>query len=344
MKSFTGQISDRIPLVELIPLESPLGLCIEPTNRCNLKCSFCPVSTDGFKSIVGPQKDMELDVFLKLVRDLKSLHWNLKRINLYGDGEPLLNRSLERMIQFLIEAAVGGPISVTTNGVLLTRKRAASLVKSGLQYLRLSVYGVDDESYQTATGVPISSNRIRKNVEFLKNERERQNSTTPFIYVKMIDTNSERNNVFLNLYKDTADEVNIEAPMNWNGVAGSLISNIDPSGHTKERELQGYFKGCASQDKKRICTVPFHSLNIKSNGDVTICVVDWNKGTKVGNITESTIGEIWHGDALHLFRTLHATGNRERIASCRNCKFMFSNPDSVDGIPIAQLLARKAWH
>jgi radical SAM protein with 4Fe4S-binding SPASM domain len=82
--------------------------------------------------------------------------------------------------------------------------------------------------------------------------------------------------------------------------------------------------------KKKICTTPFLSLNVKQNGDVCICIVDWNKGTKVGNIKDESLEEIWMGENLENFRRMHIEGRRSQNESCRNCKFLYSNPDNMD--------------
>jgi len=133
------------------------------------------------------------------------------------------------------------------------------------------------------------------------------------------------------------DQVNVElikslvenAETNISG-AEIIINGIDKEKNTDETLIQGYY-GCDSRSGyKKICTTPFLSLNVKQNGDVCICIVDWNKGTKVGNIKKESLKEIWYGEKLRKFRRMHIEGLRNQNESCCNCNFLYSNPDNMD--------------
>jgi radical SAM protein with 4Fe4S-binding SPASM domain len=121
--------------------------------------------------------------------------------------------------------------------------------------------------------------------------------------------------------------------MNWNGYDNiDLIGKIDPLGKTNQQALQGYYGQKNIANMKKICTTPFLTLNIKNDGDVCICIVDWNRGTLVGNILKSTLSEIWHGEPLREFRRMHIDQRRHENKSCRNCNFMYCNPDNMDDL------------
>ena len=65
---------------------------------------------------------------------------------------------------------------------------------------------------------------------------------------------------------------------------------------------------------------------INANGDVTACCVDWNKKTRVGNVNEATVGEIWRGDAFRELRKMHIENRRSGNESCRNCTISLHRP------------------
>ncbi len=330
---FTQKNKERSKLIDILPVRMPLGLCVEPTNKCNFKCIQCAVSLDEFKKIIGHRFHMSMDLYEKIIRDVKTMG-KLNHLNLYGDGEPLLHPNIVEMVKIAKKHDVAKAITITTNASLLTDKLSIKLVDSGLDYLRVSVYSIYDEKFKKITNTKYHSDIIYENIKNLYQRRSQTSSSckkTPFIYVKMIDTYGSENEEFLLKYTPIADEVNIETPMNWNGFKGiDLIGNIDPQGKTNQETLQGYYGERNISSIKKICTTPFLSLNIKNNGDVCICIVDWNKGTKVGNISTTSLSEIWFGETLRDFRKMHIEQRKHENESCKNCNFMYCNPDNMD--------------
>jgi radical SAM protein with 4Fe4S-binding SPASM domain len=71
---------------------------------------------------------------------------------------------------------------------------------------------------------------------------------------------------------------------------------------------------------------------VNANGDITACCVDWNKKTCVGNLKEAPLAEIWSGPAFREFRRMHLENRRHENESCRNCTYLFTSPDNLDGL------------
>lgn len=332
MKTFTEKNSNRTPLGSLLPLLMPLGLCIEPTNLCNFRCVQCPVSLPEFKAAVGYTGNMDMKLYDKILAEAKAMG-RLKNLNLYGDGEPLLNKNIAAMVRKAVDLNIAETIAITTNASLLTPVLSKELIESGLTYLRVSIYSVIKDKNRQITKSNIEPGQIYDNIKEFKRLRDQNGARSPFIYIKMIDTYSEENQMFIDMYKDLADEINIETPMNWNGFNNiNLIEQIDPGGNTDETLIQGFYKEKGRSGYKKICTTGFHSLNIKSNGDVVICIVDWNRGTKVGNVSIESLKQIWFGERLREFRNLHIRGRRSENVSCQNCNYLYCNPDNIDNL------------
>lgn len=139
----------------------------------------------------------------------------------------------------------------------------------------------------------------------------------------MIDTFTDENKLFLNLYKDISDEVIIEEPMNWSSYQKrnllSGIYNIDQLNQIKLKE------------PRKVCPYPFYTLAVQSDGDVVVCCVDWSRHTKVGDIRSQKLKEIWEGEALKSLQKLHLEGKRYNNKACQNCEILNCCPD-VDNI------------
>ena len=71
-------------------------------------------------------------------------------------------------------------------------------------------------------------------------------------------------------------------------------------------------------------------MTINVDGDVTVCCVDWNKDTAVGNIHENSLKTIWNGKRMKEFLKMQISGNRDTNPSCSNCQFLFTTPDNLD--------------
>ena len=282
---------------------------------------------------------MDFALFEKIILDVKAMGQKLTNLNLYGDGEPFLNRRLLDMIRLAAHMQVAQNIIVTSNGSAIVEKTAAELIDSGLTHLRVSIYGMDEDFHRHITGSPVTPTQIHANVSRLRKLRDAQGSGLPHIYVKMIGTSETRQQLdrFHDMYSGVADETNVENPINWNGYNNiDLVGALDPQHECDLTLVQGWHKQKGQSNRhKQICTTPFLSLNIKSDGAVTICIVDWNRGTMVGDITRESLADIWHGERLRAFRRMHIEKRRDEHSSCRNCMVLHNSPDNIDALASA---------
>lgn len=79
--------SNRTPLEQVIPLDTPLVAHIETTSACNLKCKFCTTHDDAVLKQLGIRRGfMDLQVFKKLIGDMKGFPKKLKRTYFHIGG------------------------------------------------------------------------------------------------------------------------------------------------------------------------------------------------------------------------------------------------------------------
>ena len=117
----------------------PSRLIVETTSRCNLQCAMCVKQSSGAAS---PDGDLAMDTFQTLIPAFP----HLESLVLNGVGEPLLHRSLETFIAIARESMpASASIGFQTNGLLLDRRRARSLLEAGLDRASVSVDALDPE-------------------------------------------------------------------------------------------------------------------------------------------------------------------------------------------------------
>ncbi|KAB2887268.1 MAG: radical SAM/SPASM family putative metalloenzyme maturase [Desulfobulbaceae bacterium] len=116
----------------------PEKLYVELTTRCNLHCPMCVKQADGSDIAEG---DLPLDTFKRLLPSLG----HIRSLILNGIGEPLLHPDLEEIISLARSRMPGlGTIGFQSNGFLLDKQRAASLLQAGLDTLCLSLDSLED--------------------------------------------------------------------------------------------------------------------------------------------------------------------------------------------------------
>lgn len=115
----------------------PSKLFVETTTRCNLRCAMCVKQTSGNGVAEG---DLAASTFEALAPALPGL----EALILSGIGEPLLHPRLEGFIRAARACMpADGWIGFQSNGVLLDRRRAVSLLDAGLDRICLSLDAVD---------------------------------------------------------------------------------------------------------------------------------------------------------------------------------------------------------
>src|SRR5947209_10182195 len=148
----------------------PRSIYIEPTSRCNELCQQCP------RTLLSREDDRDLsfDSFRYIVDQFPVL----ERVVLHGLGEPLLNKELPRMIQYL--KARGTYVLFNSNGILLNQKRGQALIDAGLDEYRLSMDGATRETYKQVRGVD-AFDKIWRNVKAFLWMQKEQNTTKPVV-------------------------------------------------------------------------------------------------------------------------------------------------------------------
>jgi cyclic pyranopterin phosphate synthase len=121
-------------------------LRISLTDRCNLRCSYC-MPAEGLDWMPREEQltDEELLRLITIaVRDL-----GIQELRFTG-GEPLLRRGLEGLIAASAAMQPRPDISLTTNGIGLSR-RAESLAAAGVNRLNVSMDTLQQERFATIT-------------------------------------------------------------------------------------------------------------------------------------------------------------------------------------------------
>ena len=318
--------NELVKLSDVLPLDMPISLMIDPTNLCNFRCSFCPT---GEKSLLGeynrPKGVMSFELFEKILNQVNEYQKNtvhkIKSLLLYKDGEPLLNKKLPEMITLAKKLNIAKHILVTTNGSFLDEEYSEKLLNSGLDFLRVSVQSLTQESFAKITRTKLNYEKIKLNIKKFYELRNKMKKNTQLIisYVDAENFDEKMKNKFVEESKKFSDRVIIHPVMGWT-----------------RSDVYDWRNGIKRLENKelKVCPDPFSRFTVNFDGTVSVCCVDWSHGTLVGDLNNETFSDVWNGKKLKEFRLLHLAGKRSEIGPCKNCDYIKDKKfsENIDGI------------
>lgn len=331
---------NRHNLMEEIPLKKPYTLLIEPSNLCNFQCVSCFQSLKGENYITRNKGIMDLSLYRTIIEQLKE--WDgekLKVLKLSLYGEPFTNPYFCEMLRIAKEADVAERIETTTNASLLTEDICRELVDSEIDYIRVSIYGGNQESYTHITNSKNADiNQIWNQLYNIQRFKKEKKQERPFVSAKMLDTYTNENEEFIERFSKVADEVYIDKPHNWTAAEEKSFIGSLYDDEKKKSKLSMDLK--KNMSDRIVCTMPFTTLAVRCNGDVSPCCVDWNGGIILGNVKTDGLKDMWNGECLYEFRKMQLENQKEKNQSCRNCEFYKNDyymRDNIDGFPVEKL-------
>ena len=300
-----------------------MNITIDVTSKCNLRCKHCRVNEIGY--------DMTLDeieeVFNKLT-DFKP------RGVFISGGEPLIRDDIVEIVKKSKKLA---PVTIlNTNSLLLTENKLKELIDSGLNYIQVSVDGIEEQhdyirgkgtykktiekmkminKYSDQIKLHISSVVSQKNIDYME-EFARQILEIEKIKAQILGFKRFiPNNVLKDmaaLGKDGLKKLyeNLELlQKKYNGKT-TIASDMPMKNVFNEKRsieiMKKYNLSCAG------CSAGVNGISIRNDGTVTPCTLLY---ISCGNILKQNLKEILqNADMLKI-------KNRELKGKCGKCQY-----------------------
>lgn len=293
----------RHKLSEVLPLNVPYNIQIEPTTICNFKCEYCIHAINNLGNVL-----MDWDTFLRLESQLRGLSNEYKIINIIGYGEPLIHPQIGEMVKKLHDADLSNRIELTTNASLLNKKKADELINSGLTRLLISLQGLNAESYKKICGYMIDYDVFLNNIRYFYNNKKQCK-----LHIKIADTALEEDgkDKFYEMFEGICDDLFIEHIIpEFKEI--DYTDKLVPSG-TIEKTRYGY-----EYRPAQVCPQPFYQMFIAANGDVRPCCM-YPAPITIGNINNNSLNKIWNGPEHKAFMCFMAKKMRNKNSICNYC-------------------------
>ncbi len=281
----------------------PQVFAVESTNYCNIKCVMCPrgepdIMTRDLGHMSTPLFERVLDQAAYFTEPCW-FHWF---------GEPLMNPRLFEQVA-LAKRKVPN-LGISTNATLLGPENAARVLDSGLDTVLLAVDGATKEVYERVRKGPFPFERVRENVERfldLKRARGQAKPHTILSIIVMAETAGDLERFREHWLARGADEVRHKPFTDWGGQDDRFVELALPA----QRHLYG-------SPRPHPCKHLWQSVVVAWDGRVVPCCLDYDAKMPLGDLTTSTLAEIWNGPAYVALREAELAG-RNDSALCANC-------------------------
>ncbi|MBI3165565.1 MAG: radical SAM protein [Chloroflexi bacterium] len=301
---------------------------------CNLKCGMCkhwretresPISMDRFREVITELADL----------DCKKIH--------FSGGEPMLRPQLPDLVAHA--AGLGMRVTLTTNGTLIDKDKAKSLITAGLRGVNVSIDSPIKKIHEKVRGVEGSFKSTTKAVElFHKYERKgkltvrintvvsRENyfslATLPELAsrlgadgINLIPVDDHCGEHLSMRKKDIALFNEEIAPHIEKRAAELGVSIADEDAYPFGRDQDQVRLGRAGRYafgyySKHPCFAPWtHSL-IDFNGLVYVCCMTREQIPPLGDIRKQSFKEIWEGAA---YQSIRQKMHPPALKPCQRC-------------------------
>ncbi|MCZ8121892.1 MAG: radical SAM protein [Magnetospirillum sp.] len=279
-------------------LRFPRFFEIETVNACNARCPMCTI--DDWQRHTPVMKD---DVFEKIAQELGQNAHEVKRVSLYRDGEPLLDKKMPQRIARLKRAGIR-QVSISTNAGLLDEGRARAILEAGLDQIILSIDSINKPVFEAIRARLVLEEVLENSLRLIRLRDEMKAKTQ--IWVRMIrqESNYDEWDAYKAFWEpklSRQDRLSYHMIHNW----GSQLKDFKAVAPSYEPGLP--------------CIALWSLMVIFADGRVPLCNVDYNDKHPSGDVAATSIAEVWRNKVMNERRAWHLAGEKGRIDMCANC-------------------------
>lgn len=301
-------MENYIPIAKIAPLflSKRLHLTILPTEKCNLRCTYCYEDFNegkmNYSVITGIKKLIEKRIS---TIDKLSISW-------FG-GEPLLQKKeISLLSKFALNLCKKNNVSyfshITTNAVLLTKNTLRSVYLSGITDFQITIDGAredHDKSRVQANGKGTYDIIIRNIKNALKTDF--YISITLRIHYSIFTMNNLDlfiSNELRPLLKDPRVNILFHEIKNYNMGESINVVELDSKDRNNIKKTIEKYSDKKNKKDLNVCYASDpNSYVIRSNGVISKCTVAlYDDINNIGHITSDGEIKITHEKAVHWLR------------------------------------------
>ncbi|MBF0144534.1 MAG: SPASM domain-containing protein [Magnetococcales bacterium] len=267
----------------------PKQVRIENTNHCNAQCIMCP------REQLSRQKGIMTLPFFRSICD-QLVAGGTREIHLQGFGEPFLDKSLLAKVRYAKEAGIAYTFMVT-NASLIRPELARELLDSGLDKIKISFYGRDEDEYERVH-LGLNYRQVLDNIRQLLALKRQLRRKKPVISLKYIGA--------LRHFPRFLGQ--------WIWRTSVSYAPLHNYGYGRE------YNRPRTARKNRTCPMVTNPImQLLWTGEVVPCCYDFDGKIILGDLSRQTVAEAWNGEPYARFREIHRRREYEKIPICFHC-------------------------
>lgn len=308
---------NALEILESCRSKEPVVYCIGTTNKCNMRCVFCPrtrrlpkvlrtMDEGVFENIVqqlSPWSAGELESWRDfcvekygiLPDEMNENHFFLyiisKVIQLHLYGDPLLDKNIAKHVQVLSNGGFQSYFSCNPANIDL--KKVEECFDNGLGYIKFSIESVDDITHKQLRGN--KSNFLKSYEDICKLlDAKKKNDYKTTVVITMLDLNRVGQQ---EEYKKLRE----------------LFQDKDVYLYLKSEDTMWFRKDYhATKSIHWIepCKQPWLCMAIDPFGQSVECMESNSSEIVLGNTKEQSLYDIWNGEKYRQFRRDHVYLNK----------------------------------
>jgi len=172
----------------------PFKIVLNPTNRCNLKCMFCPNALPRSEAKFKAEDELIDNAWVEVVDN--GLKLGVREWSIIGGGEPLLRRTaVFSMIRSIKNFDNKIDCELITNGTLFRKSDIENLVNMGMDRILFSIDAPDAETHNYLRGVEKTFEKSVENLKLFSTIKEKLKSDKPYLKVNMVLNNKNHTKI-----------------------------------------------------------------------------------------------------------------------------------------------------
>lgn len=303
----------------------PIAIEIHPTAMCNHRCIHC-----SYKERNESRATISKEVMDALIDSV--IRMKVRAVYFSGGGEPTLYPGLADYINKLYAHEI--ECSIITNGACFEQMGLIPIADK-LNYIAVSVPGIDDATFQTITG----TDNLEKVLALPGQVKEAHGDKSPVIGSRIVLTNKN--------YKQVGEFLSIIKERKFDYALFKVVRDYEDNGQGLRKEEEEYLKKEISKyenlddnftnirkifnyktlpDFKNKCWVNQYGMlaNVSTDGKVYPNIVEIDKEDYcIGNLYEEKLEDMWNGERHNEVKKL--SNAKWLNEECRNCRAMAYN-------------------
>jgi MoaA/NifB/PqqE/SkfB family radical SAM enzyme len=283
------------------PFSTPPFMKIEATPLCHLSCGGCAHKSKDYKKSLKNNMHLSVEHISRIIAPIQS---NLVGVSLSYSGEPMLNRALPAIVQYLHDRNICTSFASNLS-VPLPQDVAEALITSGLDSILVSLDGMTAKTYSQYR-VGGNFQLVLDNVSKLAALKKRLGRKRPLLTLKMV------------VFAHNEHEV-VAATAKWRSLGfDSIEFDIDHDSSFAVDAKKANSHRMISRRKP--CFWAWTAPAIGWDGDVQPCCKQVNQ-ISLGNALTENIKDVWRGERFSKLRSGFSSKNYGEAMHpvCKKC-------------------------